>query len=328
MSKAVRQRGRPRTLRRRLYRILEGEERSLTAHLLNGLIVGTIFLNILVVVLETVPSIEARWGRAFLWVEIVSVALFTLEYLARLWVAVENPRFRRPVAGRLRYAVTPMAIVDLLAILPSFVGGFVEFDARLLRLFRLLRMLKLTRYSQSLDLLVTVIRREYHSMLSATFIMLMVILFAAGGIYYLEHDVQPQHFGSIPQAIWWATVTLTTVGYGDVVPVTAGGKAFGLLITVAGVGMAALPAGILASGFTAEIERRRELYELRVREALEDGHLSARERRHLQDLGRRLGLDEGQVELAIEKEAEELIACPHCGEPLAPRHRHPQRSGH
>lgn len=319
METAVRTPRASQSARARWYRILEGHERSPLARLVNGLIVGVIFLNILVVVLETVPVLERAYGVAFFWVEVVSVGLFTLEYLARLWVAVENPRFAGPIIGRLRYAMTPMAIVDLVAILPSFIGSFAEFDARLLRLLRLLRMLKLTRYSHSLDMLITVFRREYSSMISATFIMVVVILFAAGGIYYLEHDIQPEHFGSIPQAVWWATVTLTTVGYGDVVPVTPFGKAFGLLITICGVGMAALPAGILASGFTAEIERRRELYELKVREALEDGHLSAREQHRLHSLGRQLGLDEAQVALAIEKEADEVLHCPQCGSAVSLR---------
>ena len=300
-------------LRKRLYDILEGQEHSLTANLVNGTIIGLILLNVLVVMLESVESLESRFGGWFYLVEIGSVVLFTIEYLVRLWVIVEDRQFAHPLTGRLRYMLTFRAVVDLLAVLPSYVGAFAEFDARLLRLLRLLRMLKLTRYSNSMDMLVSVFKREYAAILSATFVMIVIILFAAGGIYYLERDIQPQHFGSIPQAIWWATVTLTTVGYGDVVPVTGLGKAFGLLITIAGVGMAALPAGILASGFTREIERRRELYELRARRAMEDGHLSLREARDLRKLGRQLGLDDVQTRLLLEKEKEELLRCPHCG---------------
>ena len=303
-------------LRKRLYAILEGKERSVVATVVNGTIIGLILLNVLVVMLESVESLESRFGVWFFAIEIVSVALFTLEYLARLWVIVEDRDFSHPVKGRLRYLFTFRAIIDLLAVLPSYVGAFAEFDARLLRLLRLLRMLKLTRYSNSMDMLVSVFKREYAAILSATLVMLVVILFAAGGIYYLERDIQPEHFGSIPQAIWWATVTLTTVGYGDVVPVTGLGKAFGLLITIAGVGMAALPAGILASGFTREIERRRELYELQARRAMEDGHLSLREARQLRKLGRQLGLDDLQARLVLEREKEEMLHCPHCGGPV------------
>jgi len=300
-------------LRKRLYEILEGYDESLVGHLVNGLIIGLILLNIVVIMLESVETLERRYSELFWVIEIGSVAFFTFEYLVRLWVIVEDPQFAKPLTGRLRYMVTFRALIDLLAVLPSYVGTFAEFDARLLRLLRLLRMLKLTRYSHSMDMLVSVFRREYASILSATFVMIVVILVAAGGIYYLERDIQPDHFGSIPQAIWWAAVTLTTVGYGDVVPVTGLGKAFGLVITIAGVGMAALPAGILASGFTREIERRRELYELRVRQVLEDGHLSLREARHLRKLGRQLGLDDTQARLVLEREKEEVLRCPHCG---------------
>lgn len=300
-------------LRKRLYDMLEGEERSVTANLINGAIIGLILLNVLVVMFESVESLELRYGGWFLVIEIVSVIIFTFEYLVRLWVIVEEPRFAHPVKGRLRYMLTFRALVDLLAVAPSYVGAFAEFDARLLRLLRLMRMLKLTRYSHSMDMLVSVFKREHAAILSATFIMLVVILFAAGGIYYLERDIQPEFFGSIPHAIWWATVTLTTVGYGDVVPVTELGKAFGLLITIAGVGMAALPAGILASGFTREIERRRELYELQARKAMEDGNLSLGEARKLRRLGHQLGLDDVQTRFVLEKERDEILHCPHCG---------------
>lgn len=303
-------------LRKRLYEILEGRESSTIANLVQVSIVGLILINVLVVVLESEEALQLAHGEWFFWIEVVSVLLFTLEYLLRLWVIVEDPRFSAPLAGRLRYMRTPAALIDLFAILPSYISVFTTMDARLLRLLRLLRMLKLTRYSYSLDMLVAVFRREYAVILSATFIMIVVILFASGGIYYLERDLQPDHFGSIPQAIWWATVTLTTVGYGDVVPLTGLGRAFGLLVTVAGVGMAALPAGILAAGFGREIERRRELYALRVHQLIEDGELDAGEISHLQRLGRQLGLDDLQMHLMIEREQEEARVCPHCGKPL------------
>jgi voltage-gated potassium channel len=210
-----------------------------------------------------------------------------------------------------------MALVDLVAILPTYLGAFVRVDTRMLRALRLLRIFKLSRHSSSMDLLLTVLRQEAGSILSAMFIMLIVIVLAASGIYAIEREAQPEAFDSIPKAMWWAAVTLTTVGYGDVVPVTVLGKIFGLLITVAGVGMVALPAGILASGFSLELQRRREAFRLRVKHALADGTVTGPETAVLDSEADELGISEEDVELAVEAaSAEEPSAappCPHCG---------------
>jgi len=190
---------------------------------------------------------------------------------------------------------------------------------RMLRVLRLLRIFKLSRQSTSLDLLLTVIRQEASSIMSAMFIMMIVILLAASGIYVIERNAQPA-FDSIPKAMWWAAVTLTTVGYGDVVPVTVVGRVFGLLITVAGVGMVALPAGILASGFSLELQRRRETFRIQVARAFEDGTVTRAETEQLTAKRLELGLTRAEAALVIRAEqsgrSRAPVSCPHCGELL------------
>lgn len=310
----------PLTLRRRIYQILDHRTSTLTSRLVDGFLITIILLNVTAVVLETEAVLYETYRFWFDRFELVSVAVFTIEYLLRLWSCVENPRFRHPLIGRLRYTITPLALIDFCAILPFFVSSLLvpddPLDLRLLRIFRLLRVLKLTRYSAALDLLLTVLREEASTLLSVAFLMLLVVLFAATGIYLIEHDEQPEAFGSILRAIWWAVVTLTTVGYGDVVPVTPWGKFFGLIITLAGIGMAAMPAGILASGFIEEMRRRREQFRSELRKALADGVISLAERENLEKMRHQLGLSLEEAQELLTKEKRRLgrheVTCPHC----------------
>jgi voltage-gated potassium channel len=165
---------------------------------------------------------------------------------------------------RLDYVVTPMAMIDLLAILPFFLGFFIADDLIVLRLLRLIRAFKLTRYAHSMNILLSVLKYKATTFFSAFFILGIIIILTATGIHLIEGEVQPEAFGSIPKSLWWATVTLTTVGYGDVIPITATGKLLGGIIAISGITMAALPAGIMASGFSAEISRRRNRFQIEV----------------------------------------------------------------
>jgi len=209
-------------------------------------------------VLETVPGLAARYRGWFLVIELVSVFVFTVEYALRLWSCVEDRRhdYRDPVRGRLRYALTPMAIVDLLAVLPFYLFFLIPMDLRILRLLRLVRLLKITRYSPALRSLGAVFKAEARSMLGAAMLMGMAVLLASSVMYVLERDAQPDNFDSIPKAMWWGVVTLTTVGYGDVTPVTVLGRVFGAMVTVFGIGIFALPTAILAAGFARELGRQ------------------------------------------------------------------------
>ncbi len=304
------------SLRAQVHEIVEVRD-TLPSKVFDYFITFLIVLNVVVIVLDTELEFRVRYEALFRHIEVFSVFVFTVEYLLRLWSIKEDPRYRRRY-GRLRWALTPMALVDFFAVAPYYLVGLMTLDPLYLRVVRLIRLLKITRYSRSMDLLLTVLRKEANSLLSAIFILIMLILLAAAGIYLVEGDDQPVAFGSIPRAIWWATVTLTTVGYGDVVPHSAAGQAFAMVISIVGIGLAALPAGILASGFQRELDLRKRKYEVEAREALADGVITRAERRRLNRERQRLGLEREEAreileELELELDVEGEYHCPHCG---------------
>jgi voltage-gated potassium channel len=221
-------------------------------------LIALIAANTIAVTVESVPAYRARFGGYFDAFEIVSLIIFTVEYLARLWAAPEDPRFTRSaIPGRLRYAVQPLMIIDFFAIAPSIVALFVPFvDLRILRLFRLLRLLKIARYSPALTTFANVIAAERRALVGTLVLLLCVMSFAAEAMHFIEGEVQPALFGTLPDSMWWAITTLTTVGYGDAVPVTALGKFAAAITMIIGLGLYALPIGIVATGFINEIHRR------------------------------------------------------------------------
>jgi voltage-gated potassium channel len=255
-----------------LYQVLETHDNDRVGRLINSFLMLLIFLNVIVIIATSEAQIDQKFHHLFVIFEMFSLVVFTIEYLLRAWVSIEKPEFSHPVKGRLKYLFTPMALIDLLAILPS-IFLLLGADLLILRALRLVRLFKLTRYSRSMDLLLTVAKQEADTILSAIFILIILIIIAATGIFMIEGDAQPEEFGSIPRALWWATVTLTTVGYGDVVPITIMGRILGIFIVITGIGIAALPAGILASGFTTEINRRRERYKAYITGRIQDGML-------------------------------------------------------
>lgn len=312
------------SFRRQVFKWLDHRDPALVSRIVEVSILGLILLNAVAVMLESVPAYHWAWQQEFAWFEKLSIAVFALEYGLRLWVCVEEAHYHHPLWGRLRYALTPMALIDLLAFLPFYFAEEIGGDARIVRVLRLVRLLKLGRHFAALELLASVTRREFPTLLAATLVLVVLIILAASGMYLVEGKVQPEAFGSIPQAIWWAAVTLTTVGYGDVVPVTFWGKAFGIFITIAGLGMVALPAAILTSRYTSELQERRERYRLRLQEALLDGQLSEEERHALHRLSREYGLDPEEVRIELENERlkrrlRRQKTCPHCGRLLNER---------
>jgi voltage-gated potassium channel len=219
-----------------------------------------IVLNVLAAVLQTVEWIEREWAMPLYVFECFSVVVFTIEYSLRLWSCTLDERYKRPVLGRIRFALTPLLLIDFLAIAPFYCMHFFVLDLRMLRAFRLARLLrglKIARYSESVQLLwrVLVAKREE---LAVTFITVGVVLVVASTImYYAERDAQPEVFCNIPAAMWWGVGSLTTAGAGDMIPVTTSGKVLNAFILLLGIGLFALPAGILASGFVEELHRRR-----------------------------------------------------------------------
>lgn len=228
---------------------------------LNAFIILLILLNVIAVMLETIPSIYLPNKAFFYYFDIISVSIFSIEYILRVWSCVHDERFRHPVYGRLRYMVTPGAIIDLLAILPFYLHVFVGLDLRILRilrLFRFLRLFRLTSYMKATKLIVNVFRSVYNQLLLSLVLAITLIIISSSLVYFPEHIAQPDVFTSIPATIWWSVVTLTTVGYGDMIPITIIGKVFTGVILLAGVAMFALPAGIITAGFLEEIRKQKK----------------------------------------------------------------------
>lgn len=249
----------PASLRQRVHDILEyGSDFDPLAKGINAFLVALIVLNVIAFAAGTVPHIYDRYGVALDLFNVISVIIFTFEYALRLWSCVEVPMFHDLPSwrARLRFASRPLLIIDLLAIAPFYLAFLFSIDLRVLRILRLFRFLKLARYSPGLVALGRVISNERRALYGALLVMLTLLIFASTGIYFIEREAQPDAFGSIPAAAWWALATLTTVGYGDVVPVTHVGKVFGGLMMLFGLGMFALPIGILATGFSREANRR------------------------------------------------------------------------
>ncbi|MFL0796231.1 MAG: ion transporter [Cellvibrionaceae bacterium] len=314
-------------LRQRIAHILEADTRGDTvSRWIDGLLVLLIGSNVLAVVLESVASLHAKYETQFAAFEVFSVIVFTVEYFLRVWSSVEiNGKYQHTVLGRLRFMLTPAAIIDLLAILPFYLSMFFALDLRFLRALRLVRVFKLTRYSSAMNILLNVFREERSAFTAAFFVLIILMVIASTGIYLIEHDVQPENFGSIPAAMWWAMATLTTVGYGDVTPITPLGKFFGGCITIVGIGMVALPAGILASGFSEQLHRAKETYSGEFEKALDDGVLDAKELQKLEELREMLGLTEEDVDDIqsnyLKRCVQHMRSCPHCHKPLVKSRR-------
>ena len=281
------------TLRARVYWWLERPDcNAIGPKVLEIALVSLILLNVACVIVETVNPIYQRWQGAFDLFERISLSVFVLEYLARLWTAPEDPNIRT----RWQWTRGPVALIDLLAILPAFLVLVFPLDLRILRIFRLLRLLKLTRYSPALGILIAVIQEEAGAFFAGFFILMLMLVFAASGAWLVEHQAQPETFGSIPAAMWWAVATLTTVGYGDVTPITVAGQIFGGLVTMIGIGMAALPAGIIATGLNDELHRRRSELRNQFRKALEDGAIGTEDAAEIKEMRRTLGLSHRNAE--------------------------------
>lgn len=222
-------------------------------------ILSLIFLNVIAVIIGSVQSIQVRWVRVLDAFEIFSVAVFTMEYVARLWSCTADERYPGRFRGRLRLALRPMSIVDLLAILPFFLP-FCGVDLRairVLRLLRTLRIMKAARYYASLDLIKHAFQSRKEELVLTSVLMGFLLVVSSSVLYYCENAVQPEAFSSIPATMWWSVTTLTTVGYGDMYPVTALGKFCASVIALMGIGMFALPTGIIGAAFVEAIQKRR-----------------------------------------------------------------------
>jgi voltage-gated potassium channel len=246
-------------LRRRVHVILDSAgvgDRS--ARFVHGALVTLVVLSVGAVVLESDPDTAAAFGPVFRGVEYVAVAAFTVEYLLRLWSAPEHTPFygMSAFAARRAFVLSASAIVDLCAILPVYLSFFTTADLRVLLFLRLSRFFKLARYSPGIRSIVAVLEAERKALAASGIVLFGVVLFMATAMYVVERGAQPEHFGSIPAAMWWAIQTVATVGYGDAVPHTAAGRVIASVCMVMGFVMLGLPVGIVATAFAEEIHRR------------------------------------------------------------------------
>ena len=245
--------------RTRIYAILEQalpDDRL--SRVIHAILISLTLGSVASVVLESVPSLHRRFENLFFLIELVTVTVFTIEYLMRLWVAPLHPPFRRlsPVHAAFRYALSLPALIDLLTIIPFYLALVSPADLRVFIVFRIIRFLKIARYSPGIRSLYEAIVNERRALLACLIILGSLVLAAASVMHLAEHEAQPEKFGTIPDAMWWAVVTLTTVGYGDVVPITPLGKVIAGVIAIMGLGMLALPVGIIATSFAEVIHRR------------------------------------------------------------------------
>jgi voltage-gated potassium channel len=306
-------------LRRRVHEILDRTvENDPIARLVGAGLIVLIAANVAAVILESEPWLDAAYLSWLHRFEVVSILIFTAEYVLRVWSAVENDhgRYRRALIGRLRYALTPLALVDLMVVLPFYLAALVPLDLRFMRVFRLFAVLKLTRYQASMKILGAVLRDEARPIAAALFVLMTLLIVVSSLAYIAENAAQPEAFGSIPDAMYWAITTMTTVGYGDVVPVTPLGKVLAGVIGVIGIGMVALPAGLLASGFSDQLHERRREFEHAVSRILATGTISPEEGDQLRGLRDQLGLSDHQAAEVVRWMVRRNAVCPHCGAPL------------
>jgi voltage-gated potassium channel Kch len=293
-----------RTFRQKIHALVYPSEFGGDLHqLFDNFIMVCVLISVSAVVLQSVQSIDHVMHMEFIVLDAVAVAIFSLEYCARIYCCVEQPGFQKALSGRLRHAKSPSLLVDLLAILPFFLEAFLNhlFDLRFLRVFRLMRLLKLTRYTGATATLTKVLAREWPVMSASIFIMLLLVVLTASLGYLFEHEAQPEKFENIPQSIYWAVITLASVGYGDISPVTPMGRIMTIILALMGIGIFAIPAALLSSAFTDQLRIERENLRNELYEMLEDGQLDEQEIEQVQREAKRLHLSKQDVDLLIEK---------------------------
>lgn len=303
-------RNKGRTFRQKVYSLLNPTPSSGELHhIIDHVIVISVLLSVVSIILETVPWIHNPFRWEFYSIEIVTVIIFSLEYIGRVYSCCELEKYRQPFVGRLKYMFTIGALIDLVAVLPFYVGlAFHEaFDLRFLRVFRLSRLLKLTRYTGTLNTMYKAIYRERRVLFAAAFMMILLVILTASLGYEFEHAAQPDKFNTIPDAMYWAVITLASVGYGDLTPITPMGKAMTVVISLIGIGIFAIPAGLMASAFTDQLRIDREAFENEFRDAIAKGRLSPGDRLALEAEAERLHLSLEDVDRITDKVKSELI---------------------
>jgi len=272
------------------------------SYAVNFFLFSLIILNVAAVTLESIASVRTRWQDQLTAFELVSVFIFTVEYLLRIWSAPEHQDLSGETGSQKRkaYIFSFTGVIDLLAILPyllQLIG--LSADMRMLRVLRLARLLKISHYTSALEDLMSAIYSERKAFLAALYLLILALFLSSSLIYVAENEVQPDVFSSIPETMWWSIVTLTTVGYGDVSPVTAVGKLIGAATAMMGVCSIALLTGIIGAGFSNQMSKKKAALALKVSEVLEDGVITNEEAVELARLQEKLDLSDDQMNAII-----------------------------
>jgi hypothetical protein len=272
-------------------------------HIFDMFIVTWVIVSVLAVIFESVQSISYHLHSEFIILDTIAVVIFSTEYIMRIYSAPEDPKYQAWFKGRVSFAFKPTSIIDFMAIVPFYLESLLHhlFDLRFLRVFRLMRLLKLARYSGATQSLFTVIKREWPVMKAAVFILLLLVMLAACLGYVFEHEAQPDKFENIPQAIYWSVITLASVGYGDISPITPAGRAVTIVIALLGIGIFAIPAAILSSALSDQLRIERERMMNELYHMLEDGVISADEQELIEAEAKRLHLSKTELDRLLEK---------------------------
>lgn len=297
-------------LRHRLFLILElqSHKDKKVAQLFSWVLTLMVLGNVAAVILASVPAIDAQYPLALARFEALSIVFFSAEYLLRIWTAAEKPRHARQTVSRRRlaYMLSFHGLIDLLAVLPFFLQTLLPgMDLRFLRVIRVMRILKLSHYSTALEDLMASIYAERDAFISALYLLALSILITSCLMYYAEHALQPDKLGTIPDAMWWSIVTVTTVGYGDVTPLSAWGKVVGAFTALSGVFTVALLTGIVASAFATRVRTQELEFATEIEEILKDGQVSAKERRTIEHLRQAFNITEDHAHAIVRQILEE-----------------------
>ena len=325
------ERNRDKTLRQKVYALVNETPDSGKLHeIFEFIIVIWVLISVTSVILESVDSINYYFHVEFIIIDTIAVAIFSTEFLMRIYSCTEDPKYQHWLAGRINFSRQFSSLIDIVAIAPFFLESLLDhlFDLRFLRVFRLMRLFKLGRHSAATKSLFYVIQREWPVMKAAIFIMLMLVMLAACLGYLFEHEAQPDKFENIPQSIYWAVITLASVGYGDISPVTPAGRTITIILALLGIGIFAIPAAILASAFSDQLRIERETMKQELYEMLGDGKISAEERIIIDAEAKRLHLSKAEVDRLLEKAKIELGLMTH-PDPKGHSHHEPHYShGH
>ncbi len=291
-------------VQRRCMEILDrGKVDDKTSRYADNFLAILILANVIAVSLESVEALAVRYESFFLLFENVSTVIFSVEYLLRLWsnAARADSKYTSSLGRRLQYVFSFNGLVDLFAVLPSVISFFVgDLDLRWLRVIRLLRLFKISNYSSALEDLMSAVYQERQSFMAALYIFTIALFMASALMYLVEQDAQPDKFSSIPESMWWALITLTTVGYGDVSPITPLGKIIGAITAIMGVSTVALLTGILANAFANQVSSKRAIFEAEVASALSDGFIDEEETGKIEALRERFNFSEAHARAVIE----------------------------